>query len=151
MREAQCFGGMIAATASIVLVGCGSSSPAPSSASPSETSASSTASASAGTTATTAAPSSAPPADGTIVDIQIAAGVVTPTNGQAEATVGKPIVFQVDSDVADQLHVHSVPEHTFPLEARQGQTFEFTVDVPGRVDVELHDLNRTVVTIQVRP
>jgi hypothetical protein len=31
------------------------------------------------------------------------------------------------------------------------QSFEFTVDVPGRVEVELHELHRTVVTIQVRP
>lgn len=60
-------------------------------------------------------------------------------------------MLQVTSDVADQLHVHSVPEHTFNIEPRPDQTFEFTVDVPGQVDIELHDLNRTVVTIQVRP
>jgi hypothetical protein len=31
------------------------------------------------------------------------------------------------------------------------QTFQFSVDVPGNVDVELHHLDRTVATIQVRP
>lgn len=100
-------------------------------------------------------PMSTPPppqsADATVVDITIAGGVVTPTNGQVQGEVGKPIVLQVDSDVADSLHVHSVPEHTFQVEPRPGQEFEFTVDVPGQVDIELHDLNRTVVTIQVRP
>ncbi|WP_137146064.1 hypothetical protein [Mycolicibacterium sp. CR10] len=92
-----------------------------------------------------------PATDGTVVEVSIAGGTVTPTNGQAQGTVGKPIVLQVTSDVADQLHVHSTPEHTFNIEPRPDQTFEFTVDVPGQVDIELHDLNRTVVTIQVRP
>lgn len=96
-------------------------------------------------------PQSPAPSDRTTVDITIANGTVTPTNGQASASVGKPIVLQVSSDTADQLHVHSVPEHTFPVEPRPVQSFEFIVDVPGQVDVELHDLNRTVVTIQVRP
>lgn len=152
IRHAGSLGVMIAAVASIVLASCGSPStgsisPAPSSASASPTVSASTS----GTTGSAAVPTSAPPADGTVIDIRISGGAVTPTNGQADATVDKPIVLRVDSDVADQLHVHSVPEHTFPVEARQGQTFEFTVGVPGRVDVELHDLNRTVVTIQVRP
>lgn len=89
--------------------------------------------------------------DGTVVDISIGGRAVTPTNAQAEATVGKPIVLKVSSDAKDQLHVHSVPERTFQIEARPDQAFEFTVDVAGQVDVELHDLNRTVVTIQVRP
>lgn len=103
---------------------------------------------------TTSPPRSSAPApanDATVVDINIASGAVTPTNGQVQGTVGKPIVLNVSSDVADQLHVHSVPENTFQVEPRPGQQFQFTVDVPGQVDIELHDLNRTVVTVQVRP
>lgn len=87
----------------------------------------------------------------TVINVGIAGGVVTPTNGQAQAVAGRPIVLMIDSDVADQLHVHSVPEYTFDIQAGSGQKFEFTVDVPGRVDVELHDLDRTVLTIEVRP
>ena len=85
-----------------------------------------------------------------MIDIAIKSGNVTPTNAQFQANVGKPIELRVNSDVADELHVHSNPEHTFPVEAKQGQTFTFTVEVPGTVDVELHELNRTVATIQVR-
>ena len=86
-----------------------------------------------------------------MVDITIAGGTVTPTNAEVAATAGEPIIMRVNSDASDKLHVHSVPEHTFDVAARPGQVFEFTVDVPGRVDVELHDLNRTVATIAVRP
>lgn len=134
------------------LVGCGSDADS------SKTTASSS-SASIGTNSSAPAPAPAPASggspsvadDATVVEINIAAGAVTPTNGQAQGKVGKPIVLKVGSDVPDSLHVHSVPEHTFQVEPRPDQQFEFTVDVPGQVDIELHDLNRTVVTVQVRP
>ncbi|WP_157897613.1 hypothetical protein [Mycolicibacterium rutilum] len=140
---------MSVAVLAAALVGCGSSN------APSETAAPEASSGAAPGLPAAPAPapttSSAPAVDGTVVDINIAGGKVTPTNGQAQGTVGKPIVLKVDSDVSDSLHVHSVPEHTFQVEPRPDQQFEFTVDVPGQVDIELHDLNRTVATIQVRP
>jgi len=63
--------------------------------------------------------------------------------------VGQPIVFEVDSDAADQLHVHSHPEHEFTVEPKPGQSFQFTFDVPGNVDVELHEVNRTIAPFPV--
>lgn len=85
------------------------------------------------------------------LDITVAGGRVTPVNAALEATVGHPITLKVTSDVADELHVHAIPERTFTVRPGVSETFEFTVEVPGRVDVELHELHRTVVTIQVRP
>ena len=126
----------------VVTAGCGSPPAAP------------TGSLSAETTAA-AAPSAAtsPPsaAAGPVVDVTIAAGVVTPTNAEVDAAVGQPIVLDVSSDAADTIHVHSIPERVFDVQPLPGQRFEFSVGIPGRVDVELHDLNRTVVTIAVRP
>ena len=88
----------------------------------------------------------APPSTLTIAD-----GTVTPTNAELSARVGEPITIDVTSDTADELHVHAVPEHEFEVKPAAGQHFRFTVDVPGRVEVELHHLNRTVAVIQVRP
>jgi hypothetical protein len=90
------------------------------------------------------------PPDRLVVDVKIAGGNVTPTNAQLEATVNEPIVFSVDSDAVDELHVHSNPEHSYKIEAKPGQSFQFTVAVPGKVDVELHELSKTVATITVR-
>ena len=101
-----------------------------------------------GTPSSTSAPTPSPQ---TVFDITIAGGEVTPTNAQAHAVAGEPIVLEVSSDVVDVLHVHSVPEQRFDVEARPDQRFEFTVEVPGSVDVELHDLHRTVVTFEVVP
>jgi hypothetical protein len=85
-----------------------------------------------------------------VIDVTIKGGEVTPTNAQFDANAKEPIVVRVNSDVADQLHVHSNPEHTFDIEPKNGQSFQFTVDVPGNVDIELHQLNRTVATVTVQ-
>ena len=85
-----------------------------------------------------------------IVDVTIKDGKVTPTNEQLKAGLNEQIVIRVNSDTADELHVHSTPEHSFNVEAKPMQSFQFTVDVPGKVDVELHELNQTIATIQVQ-
>lgn len=83
------------------------------------------------------------------IDVTITGGSATPTNATFDSKVGEPIVLIVDSDADDELHVHSEPEHSFEVKPGQDQRFEFTVDVPGRVDIELHHLDRTVATITV--
>jgi hypothetical protein len=85
-----------------------------------------------------------------VIDVDIKGGNVTPTNQQLQAGVKEQIIIRVNSDVADELHVHSTPEHTFNVEAKPMQSFQFTADVPGKVDVELHKLNKVVATIQVQ-
>ena len=91
----------------------------------------------------------APPTRLTI-DVDIKGGNVTPTNQQLQAGVKEQIIIRVNSDTADELHVHSTPEHSFNIEAKPMQSFQFTVDVPGKVDVELHKMNKTIATIQVQ-
>jgi hypothetical protein len=90
------------------------------------------------------------PPDRLVIDVTIRGGEVTPTNAQFDSKAKEPIVIRVNSDVADQLHVHSNPEHTFNVEPKNGQSFQFTVDVPGKVDIELHELNRTIGTVTVQ-
>lgn len=92
-----------------------------------------------------------PTGTGLVIDITIANGQVTPSNATFAAKVSEPITLRVTSDAADELHVHSVPDHKFAITVAADQTFQFNVDVPGNVDVELHHLDRTVATIQVRP
>jgi hypothetical protein len=91
----------------------------------------------------------APPAR-LVIDVNIKGGQVDPTNAQLQAAVNEQIVIHVNSDAADQLHVHSNPEHSFNVEAKPMQTFQFTVGVPGKVDVELHNTKKTIATIAVQ-
>lgn len=104
-------------------------------------------------TGSTAAPAlsdqQAPPAR-VVIDVTISGGQVTPVNQQVQAAVKQPIVIRVTSDADDELHVHASPEHTFAVKPEALQSFQFEVAVPGKVDVELHHLNRVVATITVQ-
>ncbi|MDV3123740.1 hypothetical protein M1247_02320 [Mycobacterium sp. 21AC1] len=137
------FAGLAAASV-LVTAGCGGS----------DGDADSTASASTTPSASTVSPSDMTdqqqPTARLLIDVTIKEGQVTPTNEALQGKVGQPIVVRVNSDAADELHVHSVPEHTFGIEPKSGQQFQFTVDVPGTVDIELHTLNRTIASIQVQ-
>lgn len=90
-------------------------------------------------------------APGLTIEVTIANSQVTPTNATLQAKVKEQITLRITSDVTDELHVHSVPDHKFQIAAAPNQTFQFSVDVPGNVDVELHHLKRTIATIQVQP
>ena len=131
--------------------GCSSQSTSPSS-SPASTSSSSPETTSSATATATSAPASSaqPDAAGLVIPVQISKGTVTPTNAEFEARVGEPITMRVDSDVDEELHVHSVPEHEFEIKPAAGQTFTFTVAVPGQVAIELHHSGKTVATVTVR-
>lgn len=85
------------------------------------------------------------------MNVSIVGDTVEPTNQRLDASVGQSISMSITSDVTDELHVHSVPEHTFEIEPGKDQVFTFTVDVPGQVDIELHHSDRTVATLVVRP
>lgn len=91
------------------------------------------------------------PPDRLDIDVTVKGGEVNPTNAQLEAKVKEPIVIRVNSDAADELHVHSTPDHTFKIDPGKAMQFQFTVDVPGNVDIELHQLNKTIATVQVQP
>ena len=87
---------------------------------------------------------------GLMVDVTIANGQVTPTNATLQAKVQQPITLHVTSDAADELHVHSTPDHKFQVAAAPTRRSSSPSTCPGNVDVELHHLDRTVATIQVR-
>lgn len=106
-----------------------------------------------GAPAITAAPTlsdqQAPP-QRVVIDVTIADGKVAPVNQQMQAAVRQPIIIRVTSDTDDELHVHASPEHTFTVKPGPLQSFQFEVEVPGKVDVELHRLHRVVATITVQ-
>jgi len=95
----------------------------------------------------------APREEPVVVEIRIQDGEVTPRGEQVDATVGQAIELRVDSDAADEIHVHSEPEEEFEIEADPGteQVFEFTVEVPGQVEIELHEAGETILELVVQP
>jgi hypothetical protein len=85
-----------------------------------------------------------------VIDVSISGGKVNPTKQQLKAALHEPIIVKINSDAEDELHVHSTPDHKFKVEPKSGQSFQFTIDVPGNVDVELHKADKTIATIAVQ-
>lgn len=87
--------------------------------------------------------------DPTVVDITFDDGQVTPSGERVEVGVGDPIDLKVTADEPGTLHIHSTPEQE--LDYPQGtKTFEVEIDRPGVVVVESHELDVTVVQLEVR-
>lgn len=79
-------------------------------------------------------------------------GKVTPQGDRIEVKVGQEITLNVTSDVDEELHVHSEPEYEYAVVAdKKDQPYTFTVDKPGQVAVEAHELGVTIVQLVVRP
>lgn len=135
---------MILTAAALITAGCGGSNGSDNNA------ASSTSSSQPSTVSPSDMSNEQAPPTRLVIDVTIAGGKVTPADQQLQAGVKEQIVIRVNSDAADELHVHSTPEHSFNVEAKPNQSFQFTADVPGKVDIELHKLNKTIATITVQ-
>lgn len=109
--------------------------------------------------ASTAGPASAPPTgltsagadQGVMLSVGMSGDAVTPTNQRLDAKVGEQVTLRVDSDTEEEIHAHAEAGHTFAVKPGPGQVFTFSVSIPGRVAIELHHSDKTIVTLQVRP
>jgi hypothetical protein len=76
-------------------------------------------------------------------------GSIQPRGDTVRAGTGEPVVLVVDSDAADEIHVHSEPDHEFMVNAGHKQTFRFSIGDPGTYEVESHGLDVVIVKLQV--
>lgn len=88
-------------------------------------------------------------AEPTVVEIEFADGEVTPNGDRIEVGAGDPIDLQVTSDEPGVLHLHTDPEKELSFDEGT-ETFEIQVDRPGVVVVESHELDQTIVQLEVR-
>lgn len=84
------------------------------------------------------------------IKITIEDGEVTPNGKRVEAEVGEPITFEITADEPGELHLHSDPEQEVAYDAGT-TTEEVTIDRPGTVEVESHELDLVIVQLQVNP
>jgi uncharacterized cupredoxin-like copper-binding protein len=73
---------------------------------------------------------------------------VTPKGERVEVKSGEPVELVVKADKPGELHVHSTPEKELKYGAGT-TTLTLTIDQPGVVDVESHDLDVVVVQLEV--
>jgi hypothetical protein len=86
---------------------------------------------------------------GEAIEIEIEGDRIEPNGKRVKVAAGEPIMLEIESDRAAELHVHSSPEQV--LEVKKGEsTLELTIDRPGIVDVEEHDSGLVVLQLEVR-
>ena len=83
------------------------------------------------------------------IEVTFEDGSVSPNGGRVEVAAGQPVTLEVTADEPGEIHVHSAPEQSFEYAAGTS-TFEFTVDRPGVVEVESHDLDQVILQLEVR-
>jgi hypothetical protein len=84
------------------------------------------------------------------VDITEKDGKIEPVGKVVKASTGQDITLVVTSDVEDEIHVHSDPEHEFEVAAGdEDKEFTFSVDTPGTIEVESHGLEVTILKLEV--
>jgi len=83
------------------------------------------------------------------IEITFSDGEVTPLGETVDAQVGEPITLKVTADEAGEIHVHSTPEQEIAYDEGTSE-HELVIDKAGVVEVESHDLDATIVKLEVR-
>ncbi len=84
------------------------------------------------------------------IPITIAGGQVSPNGQKITTSVGRPVVLQVTSDEADEIHAH-IGDGGYELEVAAGTptTGTFTPSSPGSFEIESHHLEKVIVILDV--
>lgn len=84
------------------------------------------------------------------IDITVSGGEITPSGTEVAVALGEEIDLVVTADAAGEIHVHSDPEAEFAYEGTgEPETFTFSIDRPGQVEVESHTLDKLIVKLVV--
>ena len=88
-------------------------------------------------------------ATGTTIEITFEGDKVEPNGVERKVQAGQPFTLHIVADQPGELHIHSSPEQELVYPA--GTTDKtLTIDQPGIVEVESHDLDRVIVQLEVR-
>ena len=89
------------------------------------------------------------PFTGVVVAVRVAGGTVVPPTHRVDVPMGQRVRLQVDSDVADEVHVHG---YDLKQDVAPGSpaTVELVADQPGLFEVELEEARLQLVQLEVR-
>lgn len=84
------------------------------------------------------------------IPVTIAGGQVQPNGEKVSAALGQPVVLQVTSDEADEIHAHTGGDgYELEVPADQPTTGTFTPSQPGSFEIESHHLGKVIVVLNV--
>jgi hypothetical protein len=86
---------------------------------------------------------------GTLIQVTVSGGKVETAERRVRVTRGNRVRVQVQSDVADEVHVHGY-DLSEPVGPGKPATVEFAADLPGVFEVELENAKRKLFELEVR-
>jgi heme/copper-type cytochrome/quinol oxidase subunit 2 len=100
-------------------------------------------------TSTSEATTSTAGFSGKLIEIKVTGDQVETAERRVTVATGEKVRIRVQSDVADEVHVHS---YDLKKDVAPGKpaVIEFTADVPGSFEVELEEAHRKLIDLQVR-
>jgi len=93
--------------------------------------------------------SSGSDSDPVTIEITFEGGTVDPSGERVDVAVGQEIELVVKADEPGEIHVHSDPEEELTYDEGT-TTLPLTIDKPGVVDVESHNLEQVIVQLEVK-
>ena len=85
----------------------------------------------------------------TTIEVTFEGGTVSPNGERVEVDAEDGVELVVQADEAGEIHVHSNPEQLLKYGAGT-TTLPITLDQPGVIEVESHDLDQVIVQLQVQ-
>lgn len=86
----------------------------------------------------------------TVLAFRVRGGKLLAGPGQVTIPLHHSVTITVDTDIADELHVHGY-EKEAPLTPGVDGKLTFTADLPGVFDVELHQSDQLLCRLTVQP
>jgi hypothetical protein len=84
-----------------------------------------------------------------IIKVRFADGKVTPNGDRVDVETCQQVEFIVAADEEGEIHIHSDPEQELAYDEGE-KTFKVKFAKPGVVVVESHNLEQTIVQLEVK-
>jgi len=85
-----------------------------------------------------------------VIQVTFSGKSVTPNGEVVQVARGQKVELDVKADAAGEIHVHSDPEQHKEYGAGTTHLSLGSFDVPGRIEVESHALEKTIVILEVK-
>jgi FtsP/CotA-like multicopper oxidase with cupredoxin domain len=84
-----------------------------------------------------------------VVAVTIEGDSVTPNGERIEVATGQDVQLDLTADAPGEIHVHSTPEQELEYDEGTSSLTIEGMERPGTVDVEVHDLEKIIVQLEV--
>ena len=85
-----------------------------------------------------------------MIRVTFSGNTVTPNGDVVDVSSGQSVKLEVTADKAGEIHVHSDPAKEYPYGVGTTSLTLGSFDVPGRIEIESHALDKTIVIVEVQ-